>query len=336
MDPGSKEAPPPPAVGGQIRSMYAAHQAEISRRRSVAEKELTEHPFDMRTGFDHLKSKDADRSSSGFNGMSDPDQAYFVFNISHAQVPPRKNGDDPGVRICGVFASSDQASDRAKLISSSDPDCSVLIAPMQQWVTVGSTIELLTDDEWCRNHKDRLLVKYSDEVENRDKMFHKRLGDPSADTPLFDGPPADPPREEPSKDPPSRDSNSRSYSRPYSRDLEVRNQNIAVVSFIRDDESADPAHPIFIIWRVCASNDEANKWVTNVAGDQIGQYSLDTVDMYEWIFPQLMTDEKANHCAYRNPEEHNIMSFARAQESTVEGFKQFCQADGREAPYIEI
>lgn len=331
-----------PVVGDQIRSLYSAHQAEIARRKSAVENECMDTDTKMYTGFSHLKFSNSDETTS--KQFTDADQQYFAFNISHTGLPPLVDGNDPGIRICGIFSTLEEAQEHAHFLSSNDPDCCVLVAPMQQWVVLGSTPELLSDDTWCKEQKQRLLQKHDKEIADRDAEFANRRcqeDNNESETTML---PPDRSQVSSQSDSTSQstqveaadESNKRYYSQRFSRNLEIRNQNTAVVSFVRDEEGSNPAHLMFNVWMSFDNESEANSWVRNVAGDQIIHHSLDTVDMYQWLFPQSATDEKIRNCTYRNSEEQTIMSFASQQTSTVEGFKRFCEADGREAPTIEI
>lgn len=338
------DAPSPqgPVVGDQIRSLYSAHQAEIARRKLAVEKEYTDTETKTYTGFSHLKSTNSDGKTFSF---TDADQQYFVFNISHSGLPPLIEGNDPGIRICGVFSTLEEAHGHAHLMSSDDSDCCVLVAPMQQWVVLGSTPELLSNDAWCKEQRQRLLQKHDKEIIDRDVEFaNRRCKEDTIESDALKvqssssqpGSAMEPVQME-SNDTPNNDSSKKRYhSHKLSRNLEVRNQNVAVMSVVRDEEGSNPAHLMFSVWMAFDTENEANSWIRNVAGDQIIHHSLDTVDMYQWLFPQSATDEKIRNCTYRNSEEQTIMSFASQQSSTVEGFKRFCEADGINAPAIEI
>lgn len=159
---------------GHIRDTYTPYHEEIARRRAFVESGGL-----GQSGFSHLKQKSG-RNEIG--RMHDPDQRFVVFNMSHTSIAPRSHGDDPGIRICGTFATQQEAQNHAVRVSIVEPECSVLISPTQQWTVMASSPELLSDNDWCDTQRSKLLKQHYDEVERRVVKFDQRRGKPQADT----------------------------------------------------------------------------------------------------------------------------------------------------------
>ena len=306
----------------QGQNTFDAHESNHSFPRTQTEKGVVPPPFE------------------------DPDQRFVVYSLSHRGIPPIS--EEPGVRLCGVFGDNAEALHHAKRISAVDPDCSVLISRTKEWVLMGSSFEILADQQRCREHIERVLAAHRQEQQITEHEFKQRLrpeaaseeGGPEEGGPEKAASSAAPEGGKPNtQDAPVADgSNRRSCYGDYSRDLEVRNQQVAVVSFLKDSIADDgqSEQPLFVMWACFDSTEKADAWIRNHAGDRIQDVDLDTVDMYEWLFPTRATDDKMGKVVYRNEEKQKIMDFVHGQASTVDSFKEFCEANSQTAPVIEI
>lgn len=271
-----------------------------------------------------------------------PEQRFVVYNLAHTAIPPRVTGTDPAIRICGIFEDAESARDHALAFAGRDSDCSVLISPTHEWVVTASSFEMLQDVAGGEAHKQALLGAHAETMAAHRREFDERVAagaeGETADRPEKPPSPAHPAESEDEDEAGGRAPAGRRYGGSFPRDLEVRNQQVAVVSFLPDTLAPEgaPTHSLFVVWGCFETASQADLWVRNVGGDRISDFALDTVDMYEWLFPQSFVDDKATKVVYRNSEQQRIMDFAQSQQSTVESFKQFCADEGRDVPSIEI
>lgn len=321
---------------GQIECMVEEHQREIKRRREGYE--------------EHLRHREEGCEPTGFAGggapsnepFQDPSQAFVVFNLSHTHIPPRTaDGGDPGLRLCGAFGSQEEALHHARSLAAADPDCSVLLAPTHEWAVMASTPEMLADAEGVARFKAERLEAYQRELAQRREEFERRRAQEEEPVALEAAPPEakqEPPQQEEAPEPPNQapTDERREYLAPYRRDAELREQAVAVVSFLPDVAGRSPAHTLFCVWRVFGTEAEAEDWIVNVAGHRVRDFSFDTVSLYEWLKPQTVDTADIRKVTYRNKEQSNIMAFASNQQAAIDSFKQECAQKGHETPYIEL
>jgi anti-sigma28 factor (negative regulator of flagellin synthesis) len=125
-----------------------------------------------------------------------------------------------------------------------------------------------------------------------------------------------------------------------SRMLEVRNQRYAVISVVKDYESAQGNDPVgeepgVIVWAAFDTEEEAVKYNKVVASKQLRDHDLAIVSMYEWLFPHMMNSDRVEQL-YRNEELNNIMKQARISSTRVREFEEMCEREGIECPATEV
>ena len=311
-------------TGDLLKDFMQPKYAELARRRTVQRQNtLDDNSYN--------KSFARHTAAPGHIPMpfDDPEQKFVVYNLSHRFVPPRC--DEPGVRICGIFADNAGALYHARRIAETDPDCTVLISPLKEWFVMAATIEMITDSNLCKKHIQEVRSLHHRNNERMHDEFQSRVkGESNTAAPR--GRPVPPAAANTEKAAEHRD-----YHTTYMRNMELRNQTVAVVSFLSDDCLPDSgAQPLCIIWGCFDTAANADIWIRNHAGDRIQDYDLDTVDMYEWLFPLRATDNKMNKIIYRNNEKQKIFDFQNSQASTVDTFKSFCESNSQPVPVIEI
>jgi hypothetical protein len=125
-----------------------------------------------------------------------------------------------------------------------------------------------------------------------------------------------------------------------SRMVEVRNQRYAVVSVLRDHETANKGDPVgsepgVIVWAAFDTEEEAIKYNRVIASKHMKDHDLAVVSMYEWLYPHMMNSDMVNQL-YRNEELDNIMKQARTSSTRVHEFEQMCEKEGIECPVMEV
>ena len=329
---------------GQIQSMVEDHQKEIRRRREGYDEHMRQRGEGCEpTGF-------GDGGGATNDPFVDPSQVFVVFNLSHAHIPPRTpNGSDPGLRLCGAFATQDEAIHHARGLATTDPDCSVLLAPMRDWVLMASTPEMLADAELTADIKRERMEAYQNTLLKNKSDFERRCSESldeggseteksiteearAQEASAQEASAQEASAQEASGD----DHHHREYMNSFPRNEEVRDQAVAVVSFLPDISGSNPAHTMFCVWRVFGTEAEAENWILNVAGNHVRDFSFDTVSLYEWLKPQSVSVSDIRKVTYRNKEQSNIMTFASNQQAAIDSFKRECEQTGCETPYISL
>ena len=124
------------------------------------------------------------------------------------------------------------------------------------------------------------------------------------------------------------------------RGLEVRNQRYAVVSVVKDYETATEGDPVgdepgVIVWAAFDSEEEALKYNKAVASKELRDHDLAIVSMYEWLYPHMMGSDRVEQL-YRNEELNNIMKHARTSSTRVRQFEDMCARENVDCPVMEI
>lgn len=326
----------------QIESMVEDHQKEIRRRREGYE----EHVRQREEGCEPIGFGQS-TGGGGNDPFRDPSQSFVVFNLSHTHIPPRTpDGGDPGLRLCGAFATQEEALHHARGLAAADPDCSVLLTPTHEWAVMASTPEMLADPETIEGLKaerlgayQRELLRHREDFERRrSQMEEEEDSDEAVEAPAKKARES-PPDEEgaaPGEEGAAPGEEGREYLGSFPRTAEIREQAVAVVSFLPDDDAAEAAHTLFCVWRVFSTEAEAESWIVNVAGNHVRDFSFDTVSLYEWLKPQTVHTSDIRKVTYRNKEQSSIMTFASNQKSAIDSFKRECTQKGHETPFIDV
>lgn len=121
---------------------------------------------------------------------------------------------------------------------------------------------------------------------------------------------------------------------PVGREAEVRNQKYASISVLHDYEG-NGAEPAIIVYAAFDSEAEALKYNKKVASKEVQDHDLAIVNLYEWIFPHLMTSDKVQQL-YRNDVLDKLMKHARTTNQTVSNFERECVSKGVDIPSMEV
>ena len=345
--------------GSQIRALYDGHHHEMIRRRD--DRDASQCLDDAGLSFEAIHD---DLSDAPF---VDPDQQWVVFNVAHVDMPPRvTDGRNPGLRLCGVFPDAASARAHAMRLYDADPDCSVAMSTTHSWTVAASHPDQMADPTWAEDRCRELTTAHEAAVERRRRDFKRRREDPG--TPECPDSVSHVTQECPdavSPGTPDAADNGvhqqsendivmgvvhastsddgivmgvdeqRPYTTSFPRGMEVRQQNVAVVAFMRD-EVGDPAHFAFNVLACFEDEARASRWIRNVACQSIIHLDIDIVSLYEWVYPQSVGDSEAIPRTYRNPEQNRIMQFQQQQVGAVDNFRRFCASQGHDMPSIDI
>ena len=277
--------------------------------------------------------------------FDDPTQKVILLNIAHRQQIPKSK--IPGFRICGAFESVEKLKRHA--LSAGGPSAyggsNLIKADVHKKFLICSSLEKQQNPSYVLGKIDEMTQKYTKTLqfhseefkENKEKRQQGKTGlsqsekvkKISSRKQLLDE------RFESGKE-------SGTESGDVSRNAEVRNQTVAVVSIMNDTSpsvlngSEDP-EPIVIVWGCFENESQAKNYIYNTASKLVKDVTLDVVNMYEWIFPteiERRVDELTEE--YRNPSLNKIMNSRKAQKKSVMSYDEWCKSEGQSPAYLEI
>lgn len=328
------ELPKPAATTTQ------AH-AEIERRARAAS-EL--RACDEKATFDRVD--DADGPDPPFRS---PAQRYLLYSVSHAEMPPiAKDPTNPGIRVYGLMESRDDCRAYAKEVSAADPTCSLLITDTHRWDVLARSPDRLADPHYKPAKLRRLAqahaeLRASTTAEFRNNVDSHRTGG------------KDTKNEETMVSEETREvrrilheatweqtvATGRKARTRLPGTLAIEDQRFMVVAFMRDlspevvDGDDDP-EPAFMVLAAFATEKECDRYVRNVAADQVQDHDMDIVEMRQWLHPEQMGLSERLSTIYRDKELTEIMSQHKKDATQVSRFKQEQAALGRPVDIKDI
>lgn len=292
-----------------MRATYAKTHAEMQRRRRVADETRWGTP----------------QSFARAPGVSDPAvrndaQTHFVWSASHDEMRPRaRDARHPAIRVYGLFASAEEATEHAHTVARVDPSCSLMVSPTNEWTMLPRSAARLAAAEV---HVTTLLGRHAarrerDEAEFSRNVEEKRGGVGKAEQ---DGAPpqARAPTDAAADVPPDAQ---RAPLR-LGRDAEVRDQSLVTMTILADDVQEAAPEPIFRVHAAFANAADADAWA-RAAGDQLTDVHIDVVSTCEWLFIQDVTSEKVQKEVFRSEELDKIMQTHRNQPAQCENYRRW-------------
>jgi hypothetical protein len=315
----SELEPPPATTTSQL--------AEIERR-SQAASEM--QACDEKASFDRV-----DDAPGGDPPFRSPDQRFVLYSISHARMPPiARDPTSPGLRFYAIMESRAECRAFAAEVAAADPSCSLLITDTHRWDIAVSGPDRLTDPHYKpakirRIAEAHALIRNKNTSEFRDNVASHRTGGKEGIN--EDSAVSEETREvrrvlhQSTWDAKVRDGHPAPTRLPAS--LSIEDQRYVVVAFMRDlseevvegDEDPEPA---FMVLAAFESESECNRYVRNVAADEIQDHDLDVVTMRKWIHPEAGGLSAEVSTVYRHRELTEIMTQHKKDASTVAQFKK--------------
>jgi len=199
----------------------------------------------------------------------DPECVFYVFSTSHIGVPPlATRPQDAAVRFCGGFASAEDATRHANELAKCDKDCSLQIASSHRWVLLCDEIAKIEDPVYSSTKIDSMLAEHTAALNRSAAQFKKYVSDPdeyrSQTTPEVTA--KERGTQQPQRDVPN---STTTCNGRFCRDLEIRGQSFAVVSFMLDDEGEGRCEHAICLWAILDSVAECDTYVRSVAGDRV-------------------------------------------------------------------
>ena len=270
-----------------------------------------------------------DRPEEGSVGLSRPfyssSQKFVVYSVAHVELPPRVHTpEEAKLRIYGCFADEASARAYAAEVVDFDQSIAVQIGPVSEWILAASK-EAHISPGYMTEKRDKLLMAYSEACEQELSEFKNRLRrrrDDDGDEQQQAPPPATTAEETPMKTQQSCISSQR-----FPRSLEVREQQLAVVSFV-DDIDPYIGEFLFTVYATFARHDEAENWIRGVAGDVIADHTFFVVSLYEWCQPSIRGNAEGMKNVHRSRELTKIVQSAETSSRQVDNFKLHCENEG--------
>lgn len=315
-----------PTPNAQAQAIFGQHHKEISRRSKVVES-------------DALNSTSFSRSKESANDLpfKIPSQDWILFSVSHVRMPPVcEDPRNPAVRFYGLFESAEEASDHARVVLQIDPSVNLQVSRTHEWVSMCSTPERLADDTAVRVHVKTLLAAYTSERTSATKEFNENVDAKKA------GRGSSQSNEEDQKrlsEQARTDANRLAEEGDKKKELrratklprmaEVRDQTVAVVSFISDPKQSIP-EPLFHVYSAFNTQAEADIYVRNTAGEHVRDHDMYVVSLCEWLHLQEIDSTKLANEVYRSEELNSVMANHKSQPQKIEQFKKWREEADKE------
>jgi len=277
--------------------------------------------------------------------FDDPAQQVVLLNIAHRQQIPKSKV--PAFRVCGAFESLDKLKRHALACGTAAYGGANLIkADVHKKFLICSSLEKQQNPAYVLKKIEDLTQRYTEQLQFHAREFEenqkarqqgktglshvdKTRNKVSSRKELLD-----------KKFDETKDQGTEAGE--VSRNVEVRNQAVAVVTIINDttpavlNGSEDP-EPAVIVWGCFESETLAKHYIYNTGSKFVKDVMLDVVNMYEWVFPteiQKRVDELTEE--YRNPSLNKVMNSRKAQKRAVMSYEEWSRKEGQEPASLEI
>lgn len=109
----------------------------------------------------------------------------------------------------------------------------------------------------------------------------------------------------------------------------------AVVSFLCDSTpevlaGREDPEPLIRVYGCFATPEDAEEYRKKLS-DDVKNYDMDVVMMYEWLFPEDVDLEKLKEL-YRNENQNEIMNMRKSKKTELASFEKWCKTEGIDAP----
>ena len=281
-------------------------QAEAERRRQVM----------AAGGSEQTTGKPSDMPHKLFR---DPKHAYCVVNFANAHLPPRTRSGQAAFRILGAFESEALARRHcARRLGVHAQAAVTAVCNLHDWYVIPESADRIGDapaqlEKLQAAHAERQLA--STDAFNRrreqDRDDDDEKKEEEAETEPAEQEPEPTDDEEDSGGDGNSDGDVSELEMPLPESLVLRNQHLAIVSILLEDDARVRDEPAICIWGFAKDQQEAEEFMRCVVGFHVKSYDLHCVDMYEWIYPATLRQKDVMNrlvpVTYRNAEEDRIM-----------------------------
>lgn len=307
---------------------YKAHYSEIERRDAVAK---SPQAID-----------DMERIDSDFDYPYEmPNQHAVVISFATPQLTPITHPRNTAIKICGVFPSTESATEFAcsELMDFGD---SLAVRSTREWHIVPESADRTDTD--LRHKKERILQEHKVALESGAREFDERVKcttvrNTSGESTQQEEDVAHP-RLEPSPDNLSDGARNEGLAKNkrHPRGLEIRDQIYAVASFIDDRTNLGACNEfVFKIHGVFPTEHDASVYMVNTAAGVEKDVDMYIVPCYEWLAPSKLEAHADNgKVYYRNRELQGLMRGAMGNRAKVDSYEAQCTREGMEPAVTRI
>ena len=315
----SSETVADPTANPQAEAIFGQHHKEIKRRSQVVDSS-------------GLNPASFPRSKEAANDLPFhiPGQEWVLFSVSHVRMSPVcEDPRKPSVRLYGLFQSAEEATDHARVVQQIDASVNLQVCRAHEWVSMRSTPERVRDDEATRRHVASLLSEYDAERRAASQEFQKNVQSKTGGS----GTPASQEAERKRLSDRAREEANRlaggvsgdetqtlRRATRLPRTAEVRDQSVAVVSFLPDSVQTIP-EPLFRVYAAFGTQAEADVYVRNTVGEHVREVDVFVVSLCEWLLAQDIDSANLSNEVYRSEELSSVMSNHKSQPQKVEQFR---------------
>jgi len=228
----------------------------------------------------------------------------------------------PALRVYGSFATREEAREHAEVIQSMDPNCSLIVVPLREWVLMPQN-EACLQPEMNKRRLDILLqahrVKQMEDGDAFQGRIDVRDGGSVVTTQTQDA----------EEDVETREAEDLVYKPPRKLRVggEVRGQSYVAICSI---PNAITGECLIKILACFDTNQDADNWAQNVASRHITDDDIHIGRTCEWFFPN-GSAESVTGPKYRIDELQRIMDTAERNPKAVQDYKTWKEEQDRRA-----
>lgn len=316
-----------PAANAQAKAVFDQHHDEIQRRKSAAHSETVNA-----SSFPRAKN-----DTTTDLPFVLPDQEFVLYSVSHVRMPPVcENCMEPAIRLYGTFSDAEAAKDHARIVARDDPSTNLQLSRTHEWFCMAASVERLQDQEGMRDHVRRVQEAHSAARVEASSEFSANVAKREG------GKGASPDAQAIAHSRAKRAADAAQKMEPValtsltraariSRAAEVRDQSYLVVAFLADCIQ-DLPEPLVCVYGAFHSQEEADVYCRNTAGEEVKDHDLYVVSACEWLFPQNIDPQKLRSEVFRSAELSSVIANHKSQPNQVENYKRWRDSTAPKEP----
>ena len=263
-----------------------------------------------------------------------PGQAVVLLNVAHRGLSTRS--EEASFRILGIFSSNEEAIEAA---ADFPQDVAIYMHPTQKFKYVGP--EALPPDEElarvqemfesCRSEADRRKTTFDERMERAG-----RSAPPGAEEGGGEGEEEEEEEQKEEEEETDGGGAKEEESPPerLRRIHELRDQSCAAIGLLLDEKSNECC---LIVFGCFGTTEECERYVVNTLSDEVRDYELFVVGMYEWLFPfQVLKKGGASRVGYRHVKLNDVMTYRAGEKARVQEYVKRCESQGMSPAVTEI
>lgn len=273
-------------------------------------------------------------------------QVNYIIKYAHRnQNPP---SDRPAFMICGAFPDDENAFDHLKRHQSTYDDSGASwLGTLGSWhICCRNKSDQESNPEYQISKRDRILTMHkrkliADREDFQTNATEKKTGAVNvsmykkrekAKVAVANNPRAKALRNIAVK---KFKEEERHIAQALGNDARKGGQMWAVVSFLCDSTpevlaGREDPEPLIRVYGCFPTPEDAETYRKSLA-DDVKNYDMDVVMMYEWLFPEDVDLEKLKEL-YRNENQNEIMNMRKSKKTELASFEKWCKSEGIDAP----